>query len=346
MCHQPLRWAWLGRLPASATWLFWRRRPSAAVPLQPWRPADSLGLAAMLVLTLAIATPPFARVGEADAHRRAPLSRLLHRRLRVAYGARRGALEVHDAAAESLSRVADDPLLLGVLPDAGHGLDAWPPTVARHSALPEGQRARHRVAVACRWCSSPPGLRSDGRSRSQWRSRWHLSRQARRAAMKSTGCGRAASRSRALRDINIDAITAWHFQGLRLDGLPRCLWYVPQHSMSYALGLIAHHRGRRRRERRASACAILLCGVAHRAAPRCSIRSSVALFAAGLGGCDRDRRLASAAAGGGDTQACHRGGPGRARAGLVLRRAHGRRCRGQSGVRLLGSCRRIRPRRC
>jgi hypothetical protein len=43
----------------------------------------------------------------------------------------------------------------------------------------------------------------------------------------------------ALRDINIDAITAWHFQGLRLDGLPRCLWYVPQHSMSYGLGLVA-----------------------------------------------------------------------------------------------------------
>jgi hypothetical protein len=42
-----------------------------------------------------------------------------------------------------------------------------------------------------------------------------------------------------LRDTNIDAITAWHFQGLRIDGLPRCVWYVPQHSMSYALGLVA-----------------------------------------------------------------------------------------------------------
>jgi hypothetical protein len=43
----------------------------------------------------------------------------------------------------------------------------------------------------------------------------------------------------ALRDTNIDAITEWHFGGHRIDGLPRCLWYVPQHSMAYALGLVS-----------------------------------------------------------------------------------------------------------
>ncbi len=43
----------------------------------------------------------------------------------------------------------------------------------------------------------------------------------------------------AVRDFNVDALTAWYFGGHRFDGLPRCLWYVPQHSMSYALGLIA-----------------------------------------------------------------------------------------------------------
>jgi hypothetical protein len=41
-----------------------------------------------------------------------------------------------------------------------------------------------------------------------------------------------------LRETNIDAIVAWHFRGHRIDGLPRCLWYVPQHSMAYALGLV------------------------------------------------------------------------------------------------------------
>jgi hypothetical protein len=42
-----------------------------------------------------------------------------------------------------------------------------------------------------------------------------------------------------LRDTNIDAITSWRLQGHRLDGLPRCLWYVPQHSMAYSLGVMA-----------------------------------------------------------------------------------------------------------
>lgn len=43
----------------------------------------------------------------------------------------------------------------------------------------------------------------------------------------------------AVADMNIDAITAWHFNGLRIDGLARSMWYTPQHSMSCALGLIA-----------------------------------------------------------------------------------------------------------
>ncbi len=42
-----------------------------------------------------------------------------------------------------------------------------------------------------------------------------------------------------VRELNIDALTSWWLGGHRVDGLPRCLWYVPQHGMSYALGLIA-----------------------------------------------------------------------------------------------------------
>src|SRR5205823_1839978 len=43
----------------------------------------------------------------------------------------------------------------------------------------------------------------------------------------------------AVRDLNIDAISNWWFGGLRIDGIPRCFWWVPQHSMSYILGLVA-----------------------------------------------------------------------------------------------------------
>jgi hypothetical protein len=43
----------------------------------------------------------------------------------------------------------------------------------------------------------------------------------------------------ALRDMNIDAISAWDFRGLRIDGLVRSMWYTPQHATSFALGLVA-----------------------------------------------------------------------------------------------------------
>jgi len=42
-----------------------------------------------------------------------------------------------------------------------------------------------------------------------------------------------------LTDVNIDALTAWEFHGIRIDGLVRSMWYTPQHSTSLALGLIA-----------------------------------------------------------------------------------------------------------
>jgi hypothetical protein len=43
----------------------------------------------------------------------------------------------------------------------------------------------------------------------------------------------------AVRELNIDAITMWILGGLTIDGLPRSLWYTPQHAMACACGLIA-----------------------------------------------------------------------------------------------------------
>ena len=42
-----------------------------------------------------------------------------------------------------------------------------------------------------------------------------------------------------LRHLNIDAITFWFLQGLTVDGLPRSLWYTPQHASACALSLVA-----------------------------------------------------------------------------------------------------------
>jgi hypothetical protein len=41
-----------------------------------------------------------------------------------------------------------------------------------------------------------------------------------------------------LADTNVDAITAWSFGGMRIDNIPRSLWYTPQHTTAVALGLI------------------------------------------------------------------------------------------------------------
>jgi hypothetical protein len=41
------------------------------------------------------------------------------------------------------------------------------------------------------------------------------------------------------RVLNVDAITFWFLQGLTIDGLPRSLWYTPQHAMACAFGLVA-----------------------------------------------------------------------------------------------------------
>jgi hypothetical protein len=43
----------------------------------------------------------------------------------------------------------------------------------------------------------------------------------------------------SLRHLNIDAITSWIFKGLTVDGLPRSLWYTPQHAAACALALMA-----------------------------------------------------------------------------------------------------------
>lgn len=43
----------------------------------------------------------------------------------------------------------------------------------------------------------------------------------------------------AVRTLNIDAITMWFWGGLTVDGLPRSLWYTPQHAMASGFGLVA-----------------------------------------------------------------------------------------------------------
>jgi hypothetical protein len=41
-----------------------------------------------------------------------------------------------------------------------------------------------------------------------------------------------------VRNLNIDAITRWYFQGIPIDGLQRLLFYQPHHIVGYGIGLI------------------------------------------------------------------------------------------------------------
>ena len=67
-------------------------------------------------------------------------------------------------------------------------------------------------------------------------SRWSCSPPAPRASTPSSiSCPRGRPLS-ALLDMNIDAVTNWSFGGLRIDNVPRSLWYTPQHTTSIALG--------------------------------------------------------------------------------------------------------------
>jgi hypothetical protein len=43
---------------------------------------------------------------------------------------------------------------------------------------------------------------------------------------------------REVRNLNIDAITRWWFQGIPIDGLQRLLFYQPHHAVGYGIGLI------------------------------------------------------------------------------------------------------------
>jgi hypothetical protein len=42
----------------------------------------------------------------------------------------------------------------------------------------------------------------------------------------------------AVRNLNIDAVSRWYFQGIPIDGLQRVLFYQPHHAVGYVIGLI------------------------------------------------------------------------------------------------------------
>ena len=223
-------------LASAATWM-WVPRDQPLVVLPQWSSATTTALCGVLLLVPLLTAAPFLRIGEIDdagnARYRAyftadfvwhealtaELSRfsfpprnpyMAHRPLNYYW-----AYYLLPAAATSAARARPDiesvlavnALATGTLFVGAIFVCAWS-MLARAGAVAAG------VALTVT-AASAEGLY---------------------AAIDLLRRGRPLSR---LRELNIDAISAWYFQGLSIDGLPRSIWWNPQHSVACAFGLIA-----------------------------------------------------------------------------------------------------------
>jgi hypothetical protein len=228
--------AWL--IAALVAWSLTRGLPGPLIALPSWTRRDTHALAAVWLLTLVIAIPPFAHVGAQDAEG--------NRYYRAYFTAD---FVWHTALAAEMTKFASpprNPYLANrpihyywtyfLLPSAAAG--------ARPGAFGDVETDLKVNAVGtallftgaiflCAWTAIPRP--------------WPVAGAVALAIVASSAEGMYAlwrfwQRGQPLTgvlDVNIDAISNWWFRGLRIDGLQRCFWWVPQHSMAYALGLIA-----------------------------------------------------------------------------------------------------------
>ena len=226
-------------LVSALTWFMGRRIRPAAVTLSTWTPSSSTALLAVLVLTLAIATPPLAHVGRLDPEG--------NRYYRAYFTAD---FVWHTALTSEIGKFSMPPrnpylarqpihyywtyyLLPAATAKTGPAPIRDVQLCLKINALMTGLLLMSAVFLAAWTVASRPIAAAVGASL---------------ALVASSAEGlfqtyRLWSRGIALAELrnwNIDAVTAWPpFAGHRIDGLQRCLWYVPQHSMAYALGLVA-----------------------------------------------------------------------------------------------------------
>jgi hypothetical protein len=224
---------------SALAWLLTRGVPTPLVALPAWTGRDTRALAALWLLTLAIAVPPLARAGAAG-----PAGDRYYRAYFTAD------FVWHAALASEVSKFATPPrnpylasrpihyywtyFLLpgaaaGVAPGAQAGVENYLKVNAAGTAL-----LFVSAIFICAWAALPRA--------------WPVAAGVALAIVASSAEGTFAlwrfwQRGVPLgevRNLNIDALANWWPpHGLRIDGLQRCFWWVPQHSMAYALGLVA-----------------------------------------------------------------------------------------------------------
>ena len=222
-------------------WLFSPGVVRALVELPHWSSRDTAALAAVWVLTLAIAVPPLLRAGEIDAtgNRRyrayftadflwhtalaAEISKfdspprnpyLAHRPIHYYWTYFLLPAVVSGAAPASLDQLRDEQTCLKANAIGTALLFVSAIFICAWTALPYAWPVASGVTIAIVAASAEGSF-------ALWRY-WQ------------TGVPLSE-----VRNLNIDAIANWWFRGVRTDGLQRCFWWVPQHSMAYALGLVA-----------------------------------------------------------------------------------------------------------
>jgi hypothetical protein len=229
--------AWLAA--GASTWGLGRRRhrePLIALPA--WDAHAGAALVFVLLLTLALAVPPFARIGERDQSG--------NRYYRAYFTAD---FVWHTALTAELAKFSMPPRNPYLAPEPIHYY--WTYFLLPAVVSQAGPSSVRSVESCLKVNATLTGLLLISSvfmlAWTTTRRPWVTAAAVSLALLAGSFEGtyeiyrlwtRGQSLS-ALRDTNIDAIADWHFGGHRIDGLPRCLWYVPQHSMAYALGLVS-----------------------------------------------------------------------------------------------------------
>jgi uncharacterized membrane protein len=230
-----LSWA----VVAALSWCVCRRIRTPAIRLPAWTAAGSTALLAVLVLTLAVATPPFAHVGRTDAAG--------NRYYRAYFTAD---FVWHSALTSEIGKFSMPPKNPYLARQPIHYY--WTYYLLPAVASQVGPSPLRDVQLCLKMNALMTGLLLMS---SVFLAAWTVAARAVASAIASS-LGLLASSAEGLyqsfklwqrgvalselRNWNIDAVTAWPpLGGHRIDGLQRCLWYVPQHSMAYALGIIA-----------------------------------------------------------------------------------------------------------
>jgi hypothetical protein len=228
-------WALLSVL----AWLLCRRITPPAIVLPTWTSSASTALLLVLLLTLAVATPPFAHVGRADEQG--------NRYYRAYFTAD---FVWHTALTSEIGKFSMPPrnpylarqpihyywtyyLLPAAVSQVGPAPVRDVQLCLKINALMTGLLLMSAVFLGA-WAATGRALASATGAI------LGLVASSAEGLYETVTLWRRGAPLEQLKNWNIDAVTAWPpFAGHRIDGLQRCLWYVPQHSMAYALGIVS-----------------------------------------------------------------------------------------------------------